>query len=132
MANEPVPACPNLDSLTRGGPGCKRALVRLFWPKIRASLDLGHTAKSIREKLQLDGFDVSYASLCRYISELRQLESGNASQSTAAAVRESCPMTEPGVPAGRDPLRNVRRLTEEKAPGFRYSGTMSEKELFGE
>jgi hypothetical protein len=132
MANEPVPACPNLDSLTRGGPSCKRALVRLYWPKVRASLDLGHTAKSIHEKLQLDGFQISYPSLCRYISELRQAELGNGIRSTACPVREDHRRMESVIPASHDPLRNIRRLTEEKAPGFRYSGTMSEKELFGE
>jgi hypothetical protein len=134
MQNDSVPAYPNLDSLTRNQPTCKRALVRLLWPKIRASLDLGHTAREVRQKLQLDGIEVSYSSLCRYISELRRSEAGITTSATAAhGMRENGGRPKDLVAAvKRDPLENVRRLTEEKPPGFRYPGTLSDKELFGE
>src|SRR5689334_8888716 len=43
MQDDAVPASPNLDSLVTHRPACKRALVRLLWPKIRTSLEIGHT-----------------------------------------------------------------------------------------
>jgi hypothetical protein len=131
MPNEAVPASPNLDALARHRPACKRALVRLLWPKIQASLEVGHTVREILEKLKLDGIELSYPSLCRYVSELRETPPDNSRKSTAPLRREN---TEPALAVAprRDPLANVRRLTEEKPPGFHYPGTMSDKELFGE
>ena len=134
MENDGAPASPNLDSLTQSQPTSKRARVRLLWPKIRASLDLGHSVVEIWRKLQLDGIDLSYACLCRYISELRRSDPPAQKPETAAAPvrRKNGSPADNGAVGKRDPLENVRRLTEEKQPGFRYPGTMSEKELFGE
>ena len=130
MQNDAVPASPNLDSLVRDRPACKRAVIHLLWPKIKASLDVGHTAREVLEKLRLDGIELSYPSLCRYVAELRRADS--TSQNPPAAPALQGKMSEPPSPRTRDPLANVRRLTQEKPPGFRYPGTMSEKELFGE
>jgi hypothetical protein len=130
MENDAVPASPNLDSLARDRPACKRAVIHLLWPKIRASLDVGHTVREVLEKLLLDGIELSYPSLCRYVAELRRADSTSQSPSTASASQEK--MSDPPSLRTRDPLANVRRLTQEKPPGFRYPGTMSEKELFGE
>jgi hypothetical protein len=58
--NSFMPESPNLDSLVEGRPKHKRAIVRLLWPKIQASLDRGHTIQEIRQKLQLDGIDIGY------------------------------------------------------------------------
>jgi hypothetical protein len=129
MQHDPIPASPNLDSLARNRPSSKRALVRLLWPKIKASLDVGHTVREVLDKLRLDGIELSYPSLCRYVSEFRRVEPGTAEPTTAQRSQEkrARPDQQP-----RDPLANVRRLTQEKPPGFRYPGTMSEKELFGE
>jgi len=131
MQDDAVPASPNLDSLVKNRPACKRALVRLLWPKIRASLAIGHTVREVLEKLRLDGIDVSYPSLCRYVADFRR------SDVTEGERRPALPRQEkpanPSVPSRqRDPLENVRRLTEEKPPGFRYPGTMADKELFGD
>lgn len=131
MPNDAVPAAPNLDALARHRPACKRALVRLLWPKINASLEVGHTVREILEKLKMDGIDLSYPSLCRYVAELRASSPGIRNEPTAPLRRENDPPVAPSR-NGRDPLANVRRLTEEKPPGFQYSGTMSDKELFGE
>ena len=129
MQHDAIPASPNLDSLARNRPASKRALVRLLWPKIKASLDVGHTVREVLDKLRLDGIELSYPSLCRYVSEFRQVEPGTAEPTTTQRSQEkrARPDQQP-----RDPLANVRRLTQEKPPGFRYPGTMSEKELFGE
>jgi hypothetical protein len=129
MQHDATPASPNLDSLARNRPACKRALVRLLWPKIKASLEVGHTVREVLDKLRLDGIDLSYPSLCRYVAEFRRVEPGMAELSTAPQLQEK-PARLDQRP--RDPLANVRRLTQEKPPGFRYPGTMSEKELFGE
>jgi hypothetical protein len=130
MQDDVFPASPNLDSLVRHRPACKRAIVRLLWPKIKASLDVGHTVREVLEKLRLDGIDLSYPSLCRYVAEFRRVEPVN---DFRGASRSAEGKASP-APTSRsaDPLANVRRLTQEKPPGFRYSGTMSEKELFGE
>lgn len=129
MQHDAIPASPNLDSLARNRPACKRALVRLLWPKIKASLDVGHTVREVLDKLRLDGIELSYPSLCRYVAEFRRGEPAAAEPSTAQRSQEKPPRLEQRP---RDPLANVRRLTQEKPPGFRYPGTMSEKELFGE
>ena len=130
MQKEAVPASPNLDSLTRHRPNCKRALVHLLWPKIRASLDVGHTAREVLDKLRMDGIELSYPSLCRYIADLRRSEAHGQNIPTATHMPRKH-LDAPDTPS-RDPLANVRRLTQENSPGFRNSGTMSEKELFGE
>jgi hypothetical protein len=129
MRSDAIPASPNLDSLAHNRPACKRALVRLLWPKIKASLEVGHTVREVLDKLRLDGIVLSYPSLCRYVAEFRRVDLGAAELSTAQRLQEK-PARSDQRP--RDPLANVRRLTQEKSPGFRYSGTMSEKELFGE
>lgn len=129
MQHDAIPASPNLDSLARNRPACKRALVRLLWPKIKVSLDVGHTVREVLDKLRLDGIELSYPSLCRYVAEFRRVQPTPAEPSTAQQSQEKPARLEQRP---RDPLANVRRLTQEKPPGFRYSGTMSEKELFGE
>jgi hypothetical protein len=129
MQHDAIPASPNLDSLARDRPACKRALVRLLWPKIKASLEVGHTVREVLDKLRLDGIELSYPSLCRYVAEFRRVEPGIPEPSTAPRSQEKPARLEQ---LARDPLANVRRLTQEKPPGFRYPGTMTEKELFGE
>jgi hypothetical protein len=132
MPDDPLPASPNLDALTRNRPACKRAVIRLLWPKIRVSLDLGHTAREVYEKLRMDGIEISYPSLCRYVADLRTAERNGQSPATAAQQSRTNKERSDAGSKAPDPLANVRRLTEEKRPGFHYSGTMSEKELFGE
>lgn len=131
MQDDAVPASPNLDSLVTHRPACKRALVRLLWPKIRASLEIGHTVREVLEKLRLDGIDVSYPSLCRYVTDFRRSDVAQG-QHRAALPKQEKPSDAFVQRRPRDPLENVRRLTEEKPPGFRYPGTMSDKELFGD
>lgn len=131
MQDDAVPASPNLDSLVKHRPACKRALVRLLWPKIRASLEIGHTVREVLEKLHLDGIDVSYPSLCRYVADFRRSDVAEG-EHRPALPKQGKPPDASVERRLRDPLENVRRLTEEKPPGFRYPGTMSDKELFGD
>jgi hypothetical protein len=132
--NMAAPACRNLDTLLEGCPTHKRAIVRLLWPKIRASLDRGHTVREIREKLRLDGIEVGYASLCRYIAQCRASDRESGARPTAAAgtAGKQVLVAASEAKPRPDPLANVRRLTEERPPGFRYPGTLSDRELFGD
>jgi hypothetical protein len=126
-----IPESPNLDALSAEYPRRRLTVIRLLWPKIRACLARGHTVREIREKLRLDGIEVNYKNLCACIAELRERDQ-NSNSRTAAL--ESSARKSPDGPRGRgqaDPLENVRRLTEDKRPGFNYSGTLNEKDLFG-
>lgn len=124
---------PNLDSLAGGQPKKKSARVRLLWPKIRACLELGHTVHEIHERLRLDGVKLGYTSLCRCITQLREEDPGAAMASAAANAAGKRPAQRShGSGPIKDPLDNVRRLTEGNRPGFHYPGTLSDKDLFGE
>ena len=122
---------PNLDALSAQHPQRKLTVVRLLWPKIRACLDRGHTVREVRERLRLDGLEVNYKNLCACIAELRQQDGGGREQQQPTAPRRA-PENAERSGAIRDPLANVRRLTEERRPGFNYTGTLPEKDLFGE
>jgi hypothetical protein len=133
-ANDRILESPHLDSLFQDCPTDRRVLIRLLWPKIRACLDRGHTIQQVHERLQLDGVTVSYASLCRYVAKLRGADRGVERAPTADAAtagKGSGPRLQRPGPI-KDPLENVRRLTEERRPGFQYRGTLSEKDLYGE
>jgi hypothetical protein len=134
-----IPDAPNLDALSAQQPRRKLTVVRLLWPKIRACLDRGHTVREIRERLRLDGLEVNYKNLCACIAQLRQQDGAGMFQTTAqCSVREYAGMAvakravASDDKAPLDPLANVRRLTEDRRPGFNYPGTLSEKDLFGE
>ena len=131
-----APDAPNLDALSSEHPRRKLAIVRLLWPKIRACLDRGHTVREVHESLKLDGLEVNYKNLCACIAELRRLDADETKRSTAPrTARENGAVPAQAGSARKaetDPLANVRRLTEERRPGFQYPGTLPEKELFGE
>lgn len=131
----------NLDALSSEHPRRKLTIVRLLWPKIRACLDRGHTVREVREKLKLDGLEVNYKNLCACIAELRRRDADgplrptaprNARENGGATLSASAAQRALGDKAPVDPLANVRRLTEERRPGFHYPGTLSEKDLFGD
>ena len=134
-----IPDAPNLDALSAQHPRRKLTVVRLLWPKIRACLDRGHTVREIRERLRLDGLEVNYKNLCACIAELRRQNGAglfqttaprNASENAGTAGAKRVMAADGKAPL--DPLANVRRLTEDRRPGFNYPGTLSEKDLFGE
>ena len=133
-----IPDAPNLDALSAQHPRRKLTVVRLLWPKIRACLDRGHTIREIRERLRLDGLEVNYKNLCACIAELRRQDGAGMFQTTAPLNARENAGTVGAKRAANDgkapldPLANVRRLTEDRRPGFNYPGTLSEKDLFGE
>lgn len=133
----PILDAPNLDALSSEHPRRKLTIVRLLWPKIRACLDRGHTVRQVQESLKLDGLDVNYKNLCACVAELRRRDEDDARSTPPRMARENGgpaalkrPASDGKAPV--DPLANVRRLTEERRPGFHYTGTLPDKELFGE
>jgi hypothetical protein len=88
--------------------------------------------RDIHHKLRQDGIEMAYSTLCWAVGTLRH------SQPAAGPAERRLDLpAAPGRPgettvevAGRDPLRNLRRLSERR-PGFEYSGTLPDEELFG-
>jgi hypothetical protein len=134
--SNPMLTSPNLDSLSGERPRRKLTLIRMLWPKIEACLARGHTVRDVQQKLALDGIRVNYKNLCAVIAELRNRNQRAEERSTAAPASEKEAM--PVAPTERygrrlaDTLENVRRLTEKRRPGFNYTGTLPDKDLFGE
>ena len=127
----PIFDAPHLDALSAEHPRRKLIIVRMLWPKIRACLDRGHTVREVREQLKLDGLEVNYKNLCACIADLRRRDTAPGTPTARPMGRETPAPTTANGPTPADPLANVRRLTEERRPGFHYPGTLSEKDLFG-
>lgn len=126
-----------LDALTRMTPRRKLPVVRSLWPTIRACLDRGHTVREVWAALRGDGVEVNYKNLCACIADLRRQENAAGRQAQGSTTTTTAPPPSHRAPAGNvpkpvDPLANVRRLTEDRRPGFHYPGTLDEKDLFGE
>lgn len=131
---------PTLEAFRNELPKTRIALIRLLWPAIRSCLDAGHSLRDIQAKLRDDGIDIAYSTLCWGVSALR--ESGRTSpiwkgSAHATSIREGTAAQGAGesgarskVPSEFDPLDNIKRLTDHR-PGFEYSGTLSDEELFG-
>ena len=112
---------PNLAAFAAERPGSHIGLIRSLWPTIAACLDAGHTIRAVQARLELDGIRIPYSTLCAGIASLR---SGRFGPATTAAARL-------GERTGaEDPLRNIRRMAVNR-PGFDYSGTLPDEELFG-
>lgn len=116
---------PRLAELAAEVPARRVGLIRHLWPSIRACLDAGHSVRAIQARLQADGVAIPYSTLCWAIANLRK--SGTANE-RSAPPKAGEKMT--NGPAGSDPLGNLHRAARNR-PGFDYSGTMSDEELFG-
>ena len=122
---------PNLKAFTEQPPRTRIGLLRLLWPMIHACLENGHSMRDIHKKLRMDGIEMSYSTLCSAVLTLRH----NGQPTVARPLKQAEQPTAPGRPEERpgvdvDPLRNLRRLSEQR-PGFDYSGTLPDEELFG-
>ena len=122
---------PNLKAFTEQPPRTRIGLLRLLWPLIHACLENGHSMRDIHKKLRMDGIEMSYSTLCSAVSTLRH----NSQPTVGRLLKPAEQPTAPGRPGERpgvdvDPLRNLRRLSEQR-PGFDYSGTLPDEELFG-
>jgi len=116
---------PQLAELATEVPARRIGLIRYLWPSIRACLEAGHTVRAVQARLNADGLQIPYSTLCWAIANLRS--SAPTHQTTArqiAGENKSAPVV------ANDPLGNLRRIVQSR-PGFDYSGTMSDDELFG-
>jgi hypothetical protein len=116
---------PQLAEFAAEAPKRRIGLIRHLWPSIRACLDAGHSVRAVQARLNADGLSIPYSTLCWAIASLRK--SGQFSERSAPPKVGEIRM--PKV-AGTDPLANLHRIVQSR-PGFEYTGTMSDEELFG-
>jgi hypothetical protein len=129
-----------LKSLAEEDPTRLSSLIRLIWPQIRSALRRGHTLKVIHGRLKEEGLAIRYNLFAYYVARLRREESGNVTETTAAAenseptpkiVRDAADKTPAEAPP--DPLANVRERLNQKSPGFhRNGGVPDKKKLYGD
>ena len=124
---------PNLKAFSEELPKTRIGILRLLWPTIQICLDAGHSLRDVHEKLHLDGIEMAYSTFCWAAATLRQTAPPNAERrpkSTAALTARRRTGETRGDRDKFDPLRNLRQLTENR-PGFEYTGTLPDEELFG-
>ncbi|WP_031498072.1 hypothetical protein [Bryobacter aggregatus] len=108
-------AMPQLDEFAAEAPASRIGVIRRLWPSIRSCLDAGHSIRAVQARLKADGVSIPYSTLCWAISILRvSREAGERSSDRK----------------GGDPLANLHRVGQRR-PGFEYTGTMSDEDLFG-
>lgn len=112
----------HLTSILREMPRKRAGFVRSMWPTLRACLDAGHTLRDIHARLELDGVRMHYSTFCAAVASLRQESRGVALPVTASRPADASRPTEG--------LENLKRLSQSR-PGFSYSGTLPDEELFG-
>lgn len=116
---------PQLAEFAAEAPKRRIGLIRHLWPSIRACLDAGHSVRAVQARLNADGLSIPYSTLCWAIASLRK--SGQSSERPAPPKVGEIRMPKA---AKNDPLANLRRIVQSR-PGFEYTGTMSDEELFG-
>ncbi len=123
---------PNLKAFSEASPKTRIGILRLVWPTIQDCLDAGHSLRDVHGKLHLDGVDMAYSTLCWAVATLRQATSSTVDR-RPKPTGSTAPHRAGETTAGRkefDPLQNLRRLSEQR-PGFEYTGTLPDEELFG-
>jgi hypothetical protein len=123
---------PNLKAFSEASPKTRIGILRLVWPTIQACLDAGHSLRDVHEKLHLDGVDMAYSTLCWAAATLRQTTSSTVDRRPKPTGSTAPHMAGETTAAGKefDPLQNLKRLSEQR-PGFEYTGTLPDEELFG-
>ena len=116
---------PQLAEFAAEVPKRRMGVIRHLWPSIRACLDAGHSVRAVHARLLADGLEIPYSTLCWAIANLRK--SGVGIERTAP--QKVGEIRKPSL-AVNDPLGNLHRVVQNR-PGFEYSGTMSDEELFG-
>jgi hypothetical protein len=123
-------ATPNLKAISDQLPKTRIGILRNLWPTIQTCLDGGHSLRDIHESLRLDGIEMAYSTFCWAISSLRQRQPAVAARQSRETAPQSAGEMTGHKRAPDDPLRNVRRLSEQR-PGFDYHGTLPDEKLFG-
>lgn len=81
--------------------------------------------RAVQARLNADGVSIPYSTLCWAIASLRKSGPANVRPAPPKAGEIRTPNT-----GENDPLANLHRIVKSR-PGFEYSGTMSDEELFG-
>ena len=121
---------PNLEAISDQLPRTRIGILRNLWPTIQSCLDAGHSLRDIHESLRLDGIEMAYSTFCWAIGILRQRQPAAVPRQSRATAPHSAGETAGERRGTDDPLRNVRRLSEQR-PGFDYQGTLPDEKLFG-
>ena len=121
---------PNLKAFAEQAPKTRIGILRALWPTIHDCLTVGHSLRDIHKMLDLDGIEMPYSTLCRIVAMLQRDVQPKAEHGPKQATAPGRPGERSARPASVDPLRNLRRLSEHR-PGFEYSGTLPDEELFG-
>lgn len=114
---------PHLAEFAAEVPKRRMGVIRHLWPSIRACLDAGHSVRAVQARLGADGLAIPYSTLCWAIANLRKTSPERTAPPKVGEIR-------PPKPVGNDALGNLHRVVQNR-PGFDYSGTMSDEELFG-
>jgi hypothetical protein len=124
---------PNLKAFTEELPKTRIGILRMLWPTIQTCLDAGHSLRDVHEKLHLDGIEMAYSTLCWAVAALRQSAPSTVDRRPKITADLTAPRRAGETRSEQekfDPLRNLRQLTENR-PGFEYTGTLPDEELFG-
>jgi hypothetical protein len=133
-----------LRALRAEKPATQMGQIRWAWPEIKAALEIGHSLTTVHSRLAEVGIDIPYRRLSFYIGRLRREEAGNsrlADTSLAVTAPENLrpiPVPRSGTvvpsgpvldqrPADRDPLANLRKLSNNR-PGFQWDEAPPDKE----
>jgi hypothetical protein len=121
---------PNLKAFAEQVPQTRIGILRALWPTIHDCLTVGHSLREIHKTLHLDGIEMPYSTLCRIVATLQRATLPKVDRVPKQTTAPATPGERSAKPAVVDPLRNLRRLSEHR-PGFEYSGTLPDEELFG-
>ena len=121
---------PNLKAFAEQVPKTRIGILRALWPTIQDCLIVGHSLREIYKTLHLDGIEMPYSTLCRIVATLQRATPPKVDRVPKQITAPDRPGERSAKPAPVDPLRNLRRLSEHR-PGFEYSGTLPDEELFG-
>jgi hypothetical protein len=121
---------PNLRAFAEQMPKTRIGILRALRPTINDCLTVGHSLRDIHKTLHLDGIEMPYSTLCRIVAMLQPDVQPKAERGPKQPAAPDRPGERSVKLAPVDPLRNLRRLSEHR-PGFEYSGTLPDEELFG-
>jgi hypothetical protein len=138
------PALARLRALRAEKPLTQAGQVRWAWPEIKAALAVGHSLKTIHQRMAEAGIRIPYRRLSYYLTRLRREEGQSPTplaapptpnvtpsdhRSPSVAVPPTAPHSDaaPGPnPAARDPLANLRKLSDRR-PGFHWDEAPPDK-----
>jgi hypothetical protein len=101
------------------------ARVRAAMPDIDAALRAGHSLRTIHERLNQEGFQISYRCLIEYRSRIKRLTSSRRTTPTSSAATQSTAK----MPPGFDPAANFHKQMKNRTDWEYPSGPPDEKKL---